>query len=73
MCSEPSRSEQVIGEFKQRKLARSALCRIQELINEFEEGRAFDRYLARIGVIVVLLLVTVSLYLLFSGDSITLH
>jgi hypothetical protein len=73
MSPDPSRSEQVIADFKRRKLARSALCRIQQLIHEFEEGRAWDRRLARIGVIVVVLLVTVSLYLLFSGDSITLH
>jgi hypothetical protein len=73
MSSDPSRSEQVIADFKRRKLARSALCRIQQLIHEFEEGRACDRRLARIGVIVVLLLVSVSLYLLFSSDSITLH
>ena len=73
MVSEPTRSEEVISDFKQRKLARSALRRIQELILGFEENRAFDRQLARIGVIAVVLLVAVSLYFLFGGDSITLR
>ena len=72
MAAEPTRSEEVISDFKQRKLASSAFRRIQELIQGFEEGRAFDRQLARIGVIAVLLLVTVALYFLFSGSSITL-
>ena len=72
MVAEPTRSEEVISDFKQRKLARSALRRIQELILGFEEDCAFDRQLARIGVIVVVLLVAVSLYFLFSGNSITL-
>jgi hypothetical protein len=73
MVSEPTRSEEVISDFKQRKLARSALRRIQELILGFEEDRVFDRQLARIGVIAVVLLVAVSLYFLFGGDSITLR
>ena len=73
MAAEPTRSEEVISDFKQRKLARSALRRIQELILGFEEGRAFDRQLARIGVIAVVLLVAVSLYFLFRGNSITLR
>jgi hypothetical protein len=73
MSTDPTRSEQVIADFKRRKLARSALCQIQRLIHDFEEGYACDRRLARIGVIVVLLLVTVSLFLLFSSDSVTLH
>ena len=73
MAAQPTRSEEVISEFKQRKLARSAFRRIQELIQQFEEDRAFDRRLARFGVIVLALLVTVLLFFLFSGDSITLR
>ena len=73
MAAEPTRSEEVIADFKQRKLARSALRRIQQLILGFEEDRVFDRQLARIGVIAVVLLVAVSLYFLFSGNSITLR
>ena len=73
MAAEPTRSEKVISDFKQRKLARSALRRIQELIRGFEKDRAFDRQLARVGVIAVVLLIAVSLYFLFTGDSITLR
>ena len=73
MAAEPTRSEAVISEFKQRKLARSALRRIQQLIQGFEEEHVFDRQLARIGVIAVMLLIAVSVYFLFSGDSITLR
>jgi len=73
MAAEPTRSEEVISDFKQRKLARSALLRIRELILGFEKDRAFDRQLARIGVIAVVLLVAVSLYFLFTGSSITLR
>jgi hypothetical protein len=73
MASEPTRSEEVIADFKQRKLARSALRRIQELILGFDEDRAFDRQLARLGIVIVVLLVSVSFYFLFSGDSITLR
>ena len=72
MAAEPTRSEEVISDFKQRKLVRSALRRIQELILGFEEDRAFDRQLARIGVIAVVLLVAVSLYFLSSDSSIIL-
>jgi len=73
MPSEPTRSEEVMSDFKQHKLARSALRRIQELIYGFEEERAGDRQLARIGLLIVVVLVTASLYFLFSGDSITLR
>ena len=73
MAAEPTRSEEVISDFKQRNLARSALRRIQELIQRFEEDRAFDRQLARIGVIAVVLLAAGSLDFLFSGNSITLR
>jgi hypothetical protein len=72
MSTSPSRSEQVVAGFKQRRLAQTALRRIQELLREFEEERAFDRRVARCGVIAVLLLVAVSLCLLFSGNSLIL-
>ena len=72
MSSEPTRSEQTISDFKRGKLARSALYRIHQLIRSFEEDRAFDWRIARIGVLVIAVLVAVSLLLLFSADSITL-
>ncbi len=73
MSTEPTRSEQTISEFKKRKLARSALHRIQELIQGFENDNAFDWRLARVGVLAVAVLVAVSIYLLFSGNRITLR
>jgi hypothetical protein len=73
MSSDATRSEEVISDFKKRRLTQSALRRIQDLLHEFEEGHAFDRRLALVGVVIAVLLVSVSFYFLFSGDSITLR
>jgi hypothetical protein len=73
MSSQPNRSEAVITDYKKRKLKRSALRRIQDLLLSFEDERAFDRRLARIGVFVVVLLVVTSLYWLASADSMILR
>jgi hypothetical protein len=72
MSSVTTRSEEVISDFKKRRLTQSALRRIQDLLHEFEEGHAFDRRLALVGVVIAVLLVSVSFYFLFSGNSITL-
>ena len=49
MASEPTRSEQVVADYKQRKLGLSALRRIHELIQGFEDDRQrFDTDLARL-------------------------
>ena len=72
MASEPTRSEQVVAGYKQRKLGQSALRRIHELIQRFEEERAFDWRMARIGLLVLVVLMSVSLYFVFSGERITL-
>jgi hypothetical protein len=72
MASEPTRSEQVVAGYKQRKLGQRALRRIHELIQGFEEERAFDWRMARIGLLVMVVLVSVSLYFVFSGERITL-
>jgi hypothetical protein len=72
MASEPTRSEQVVAGYKQRKLGLSALRRIHELIQGFEEARAFDWRMARIGLLVMVVLVIVSLYFVFGGERITL-
>jgi hypothetical protein len=73
MSTSPTRSEQVVADFKQRRLAQSAFRRIQDKLHEFEEERAFDLRVARWGAIAVVLLVAVSLYLLFSGNSLILN
>jgi hypothetical protein len=72
MDSEPTRSEQVVAGYKQRKLGQRALRCIHELIQGFEEERAFDWRMARIGLLVMVVLVSVSLYFFFSGERITL-
>jgi len=72
MSTPPTRSEQVVADFKQRRLALTALRRIQDKLREFEQERAFDRRAACWGAIPVVLLVAVSLYLLFSGNSLIL-
>ena len=56
MTADPERSEAVIEDYKKRKLATSALHRIRELIHDFEQDRASDMRLARIGIIIILLL-----------------
>ena len=59
-------------DFKQRRLAVSALRRVQDLLQQFEDERAFDRRAALVGVITVLLLVAGSLFMLFSNNSLIL-
>lgn len=73
MSSPSSRSEQVVAAFKQRRLAQAALRRMQDVLDEFEEVRAFDRRAALYGLIVVVLLSGFSVYLLFSGNSLILN
>jgi len=70
MSTEPSRSEQVVEDYKKRKLARSALRRIHDLIEGFEQDRLIDRKLARIGLVVIVLLIVAGLYLVFAPDSV---
>ena len=72
MSPTPTRSEKVVESFKQRKLALSAMRRIHELIQSFEQERATDKRLAGAGLLVILLLIGVSLYFFMSGDSVTL-
>jgi len=72
MSQESSRSEQVIEGYKKHKLAASALCRIQELIQSFERDRVADRRLAVIGLLGILVLVGISSYFLLSSNSLIL-
>ena len=73
MNTDSTRSEQVIEDYKKRKLARSALARIQDLIQGFEQDRRLDARLARIGIVVIVGLIGVALYFLFSGETIILN
>ena len=72
MSPDTSRSEQVIEDYKKHKLASSALCRIDDLIRGFEEGRALDLRLAQFGMLITLGLLGVSACLLLSVDRLSL-
>ena len=73
MSTTPTRSEAVVEGYKQRKLALSAMRRIHELIQSFEQERATDKRLAGVGLLAIFLLIGVSLYFFLSGDSAILH
>jgi len=72
MSQQTSRSGQVIEGYKRHKLAASALARIHELIQSFEQDRTADWRLAVIGLLGILLLVGISSYFLLSSDSLIL-
>ena len=55
MAADYERSEAVVEDYKKRKLATSALCRIRDLIHGYEKDRVIDLRLARIGIIIILL------------------
>jgi hypothetical protein len=73
MATQSTRSEEVVADFKKHKLAHSALRRIHELLLKFERERAFDRKLARLGLLFIVILVAVSLFWLSSADSMILR
>ena len=73
MSTPPTRSEEVVKSFKQRKLALSAMRRIHELLEGFEQERAIDKRLAGVGLLVILLLIGISLFFFMSAHSVTLN
>jgi hypothetical protein len=73
MSHTPTRSEQVVESFKRRKLAHSAIRRIHELIRSFEDERITDKKHAKIGLVLILLLIGISIYFLTSGNSVVLR
>ncbi|MDH3388634.1 MAG: hypothetical protein OEN02_12075 [Gammaproteobacteria bacterium] len=72
MESDSARSEQVVEAYKRHKLAVGALRRMRELVHGFEQDRAVDARLARIGVALILVVLATAAWLYISGDSITL-
>lgn len=72
MPSDPSRSEQVIENYKKRKLASAALHRIHQIIEGFEQDRLTDRRLAWIGIGLLLALIAGWAIFLFSGERVNL-
>jgi hypothetical protein len=72
MAADISRSEQVVEDFKKRKLTISALRRIQNLILGFEKDRQDDARLAWIGLAAVLVVIVLATYIFLTADSITI-
>ena len=72
MSTESSRSEQVVEDYKKRKLAINAFRRIREIIRGFDEVRAADTRMARIGLVIIAVVVVVAVYYYSSMDSVTL-
>lgn len=72
MDSETSRSEQVIEDYKKRKIAASALRRIHEIVQGFEQQRVEDRRLAWFGVVTIALILIVAAVVFFNLDSVRL-
>lgn len=69
MSSEFERSQQVVDNYKKRKLAHSAFFRIREIIHGFEQERVADRRMAQIGIALILLILAIAAYLFFVGDD----
>ena len=72
MSQDTSRSEAVVEHYKRDKLAVSALRKIQGLIRGFEQERADDVRIARIGMILLLILIGIALFYFF-GCKRNLH
>ena len=70
MTTDSDRSERVVADFKKRKLAASALARIHEIIQGFEQDRIVDRRMARIGIVIILAVLAIAAYFFFSGEDI---
>lgn len=70
--ADPSRSEEVVEHYKRRKLALSALRKIQAVLLGFEKDRAFDLRIAAVGVVVILLIVGIASFSFVSIDTVTL-
>ena len=72
MSQDSTRSEQVVEDFKKRKLAINAFRRIQEIIRGFDEDRETDARLARIGTVIIVIVVVAAAFYYLSMDSITI-
>jgi len=72
MTTDTSRSEQVVDDYKKHKLARSALRKIHDLILGYEQDRLADARLARIGIVILLVLIATAVYFFFATESVTL-
>jgi len=72
MTSDTERSDAVVADYKKHKLTGSALRRIREIIRGFEQNRAADVRLARIGIAIILVLLGIAAYFFFGIEAQTL-
>ena len=72
MSQQSTRSEQVVEQYKRHKLAASALRRIHNLVAGFEQERADDARYARIGLIILVVLVGIALVFYLATEQVTL-
>jgi ACT domain-containing protein len=66
MTPNVSRSEEVVEDYKKRKLARSAYTKIRDTIEEWDTSRKIDHKLAILGMGAMLIIVVVAV-IYFSG------
>ena len=72
MSRDTSRSEQVVEQYKRHKLAASTRRKIHRMIIGFEQERADDVRYARIGLIILMVLIGIMLAFYWSNEQITL-
>ena len=72
MSIESSRSEQVVEDYKKRKLAISAFRKIQKVIQGFEDNHAADARMARVGLVMIVVIVVVATFYYLSMGSVML-
>ena len=72
MSRDTSRSEQVVEQYKRHKLAASTRRKIHRMIIGFEQECADDVRYARIGLIILMVLIGIMLAFYWSNEQITL-
>ena len=65
MDTQPDQSSEVIERFKRVKIGQSALRKIRETLDGFEEDRRVDKKFALIGLIIASILLPISFYYFF--------
>ncbi len=72
MEPDTSRSKQVVEDYKKRKIAVSALRRIQEVVHGFEQDRQIDRRLARVGIALIVILLVAAAFFFLGTSTVTI-
>ena len=65
MDTQPDQSSEVIERFKRVKIGQSALRKIRETLDGFEEDRRVDKKFALVGLIIASILLPISFYYFF--------